>query len=113
MALQVNWQQQTLAQQQLAQQQPGQQPGELIDAQQMALWELSSGGSQEFRAAVHGAQQPWVKLLHRCCSRTGRLLQQMKENARLKAELLDHPQWQLGVHYEPGTARSGFQDTPW
>jgi hypothetical protein len=128
MALQVNWQQQQSAQQQPMQQQqqqmaqpqstsqqPGQQPmpDVLVVAKQMGLWELSRGGNQEFQSATEAAQQPWVDLLQRCCRKTGHMFQQIKDNARVKAELLDHPEWQLGVQYEPGTARTGYQDTPW
>jgi hypothetical protein len=114
MALQVNWQQQQVTKQhmQQQQQQPGQQVlhDELVDAKQMGLWELSRGGSQEFRAATHSAQQPWVDLLQQCCRRTGHVLQRMNENSQLKAELLDHPEWQLAVQSEP--SRSGYRDTP-
>jgi hypothetical protein len=123
MALQVNWLQQQsarLLQHQLIAEpfdfdpeQPQQQQQDLVtDPSQMGLWELSKGGSTGFRKTTSDAQELWLDFLQQCCSRTGRRLKATQENVRMKAEVLDPLDWQLGYYFDPNPAHSGWQDTP-
>lgn len=107
-----------LVQQQLLSQPYGidaqQLPQEFLAASpmQMALWEVSKGGSLKFRKLGKDAREPWLQLLQRCCAATARRLQQTQENAGLRAEDADVLDWQLGYYYDPASSRSGYQDSP-
>lgn len=92
-----------------AQQLPQQEEQTLaVNPVQMALWEVSKGGSGKFRKLARDAEQPWQQLLQRCCKATARQLSQTQENVRQRAEDADLLDWHLGYYYEPTSARSGY-----
>jgi hypothetical protein len=123
MALQVNWlrhQSARLLQHQLiaepfdfdAKQQQQQQQDLVADPSRIGLWELSQGGSTGFRETASDAQELWLDLLQRCCRRTRHQLKATQEKSRMKSEVLDPLDWQLGFYHDPDPAHSGWQDTP-